>query len=323
VSDFPLFNEPPELAPQAARLAPRLRKLAEKGVFFGTSSWKYEGWLGSIYRPDRYLTRGKLSKKKFEAECLAEYAQVFPTVCGDFAFYQFPTPEFWRGLFDQTPTDFEFAFKVPEEITVAKWPSHPRYGARAGAMNEHFLNNDILNQLFLKRLHPYAYRVGCLILEFGTFAKATFAKPEHFYAALEPFLEGLPRGNRFGIEIRNPEYLTPAYFHLLARHNVAHVFNAWTRMPSLSDQAQLSDAHTADFVIARALLTKGRSYEQAVKSFVPYERIQEPNESARLGLCSLARAAIQKQKPAYLFINNRLEGNAPGTIEAVLDLLGD
>jgi hypothetical protein len=35
-------DDPP---PQAARLAPKLRTLAEKGIYFDTSSWKYEGWL--------------------------------------------------------------------------------------------------------------------------------------------------------------------------------------------------------------------------------------------------------------------------------------
>jgi hypothetical protein len=49
--------------PQAARLAPKLHALADRGVYFGTSSWKYDGWIGSIYREDRYLerqVRGKL-----------------------------------------------------------------------------------------------------------------------------------------------------------------------------------------------------------------------------------------------------------------------
>ncbi len=45
--------------PQAARLAPKLRALADRGVYFGTSSWKYEGWLGSIYSRDRYITRAE------------------------------------------------------------------------------------------------------------------------------------------------------------------------------------------------------------------------------------------------------------------------
>jgi hypothetical protein len=84
-------NERPE---QAARLAPKLRALADRGIYFGTSSWKYEGWLGSIYSPARYQTRGKVSKAMFERECLAEYAETFSTVCGDFAFYQFPTAEY-------------------------------------------------------------------------------------------------------------------------------------------------------------------------------------------------------------------------------------
>jgi hypothetical protein len=61
-----------DIPPQAARLAPKLRALADRGVYFGTSSWKYDGWLGSIYRQERYLTRGKFSNAKFEQDCLAE-----------------------------------------------------------------------------------------------------------------------------------------------------------------------------------------------------------------------------------------------------------
>ena len=71
-------------------------ELGAKGVFIGTSSWKYEGWLGQIYTRERYLSRGKFSRRVFEQECLREYSETFPAVCGDFAFYQFPTEEFWR-----------------------------------------------------------------------------------------------------------------------------------------------------------------------------------------------------------------------------------
>jgi uncharacterized protein YecE (DUF72 family) len=105
-----LFPDSGDLQPQAARLAPKLKRLAEQDIYFGTSSWKYEGWLGSIYTPGRYETRGRLSKKKFEDTCLTEYAQTFPTVCGDFAFYQFPSASYWAKLFDATPADFTFGF---------------------------------------------------------------------------------------------------------------------------------------------------------------------------------------------------------------------
>ncbi len=132
---FSLFDSDPadDRPPQAARLAPKLMALAGQGIFFGTSSWKYDGWLGSIYRPERYVTREQqFSRKKFETECLGEYAATFPVVCGDFAFYQFPSPEYWKRLFQGTPSLLLFGFKVPEEITVARWPEHARYGVRAG-----------------------------------------------------------------------------------------------------------------------------------------------------------------------------------------------
>jgi hypothetical protein len=53
----------------------------------------------------------------------------------------------------------------------------------------------------------------------------------------DPFLKALPEGFRYAIEIRNETYLTPQYLAVLARHNVVHAFNAWTRMPPLDQQA--------------------------------------------------------------------------------------
>jgi uncharacterized protein YecE (DUF72 family) len=312
---FPEDNDP---APQAARLAPKLKKLAEKGIYFGTSSWKYQGWLGSIYSEDRYQTRNKLSKKKFDDTCLAEYAEIFPTVCGDFAFYQFPSADYWAKLFEATPKDFIFGLKVPENITVAKWPGHARYGKVAGEVNDHFLNADLFKKLFLKPLTPYKEQVGPLILEFGTFPKAVFPNPSDFYTVLEPFLEELPEGFKYSIEIRNSDYLKPEYLELLKAHNVAHCFNAWTRMPELEDQSQLPDAYSADFTVVRALLKKGRDYEKAVEAFEPYEKTMEVNEGAREGMVRIVTEARKKKIEAFVFVNNRLEGNAPSTIEAVV-----
>src|ERR1700690_1505669 len=113
------------------RLRRGLAERARQGMFIGTSSWKYEGWLGQIYSPERYATRGRFSRKRFEAECLREYAETFPTVCGDFAFYQFPAPAFWAKLFAAVAPQFQFSFKIPEQITVQRFPAHTRYGANA------------------------------------------------------------------------------------------------------------------------------------------------------------------------------------------------
>jgi uncharacterized protein YecE (DUF72 family) len=269
MSLFPSFDPPDDLPPQASRLAPKLRALADQGLYFGTSSWKYEGWIGSIYSEERYKTRGTVSKKKFEDTCLTEYAATFPTVCGDFAFYQFPTEDYWSRLFEAVPRDFLFGLRVPEDITVSTWPNHARYGQRKGLANEHFLDAKAFERYFIERLEPHKKQVGPLVFEFGTFNKKTFPQPADFMAALDPFLAALPEGFRYAIEIRNPEYLSPEYLHLLSSHNIAHVFNAWTRMPSLDDQARLPEAFSADFTVVRALLRKGRNYEDAVKALEP------------------------------------------------------
>lgn len=105
---------------------------------------------------------------------------------------------------------------------------------------------------------------------------------------------------------------------LLRSRNVAHVYNAWTRMPGLDEQARLLDALTASFTVVRALLKWGRGYEDAVKAFEPYEHLQEPNEGARAGMIEIVRQVRKRKTPAFLFVNNRLEWNAPGTIEAVV-----
>ncbi len=310
---LPLFDPPSSF--DRAALAARLRGLAEENVWIGTSSWKYEGWLDQIYSRDRYLARGRFSKKRFEAECLSEYAGTFPIVCGDFSFYQFPTPEFWRKLFASASPSLRFALKVPEEVTCEVFPKHARYGPRAGLKNEAYLNADALSALFLEVLAPYATRIATLIFEFGTRA----APPFEFIDRLDSFLGALPDSFPYAVEVRNREYLAPRYFDVLRAHRAAHVFNSWTRMPALSEQLAMSGAFPADFTVVRALLRPGRAYADAVAMFTPYDQVRDENPEAREALRALIRRMREERRAAYIFVNNRLEGNAPETIRAVVD----
>jgi len=313
----PLFQEPGGFDRDA--LAARLRELAEQRIYVGGSSWKYPGWLGQIYSHERYLTRGKFSKKVFEAECLKEYAETFPAVCGDFAFYQFPTVEFWSKLFRQTPPHFRFAFKVPEQVTCKVFPAHARYGPQAGHENEAFLDAHMLKEMFLRPLLPYRDQTGVLIFEFGTFGKRSFEETGAFVERLDPFLKALPKEFRYAVEIRNPEFLEHDYFACLRSHGVAHVYNAWSRMPELGRQLAIPESATADFQVCRALLRRGRMYEEAVKTFAPYTEVQDPNPEARESMRVLIGRARENKEFLFLFVNNRLEGNAPTTILSVVE----
>ena len=313
----PLFEDP-DAFPRD-HLADRLRQMAAQNIYIGGSSWKYEGWLGQIYRRERYLAHGRFSKKLFEAECLREYSEVFPTVCGDFAFYQFPTPEFWTKLFALAPDHFRFAFKVPEQITCKVFPAHPRYGAQAGHENEGFLDARMFHEMFVRPLLPHQRKTALMIFEFGAFGRRSFESAEQFAERLDPFLAQLPPEFRYAVEIRNPTFLEPDYFACLRAHNVAHVYNAWSKMPELKTQLAIPGSATADFGVCRALLRHGRVYEEAVDAFAPYREVQDPNPEARDSMRVLIGRARENKQFLFLFVNNRLEGNAPSTILSLVD----
>jgi uncharacterized protein YecE (DUF72 family) len=311
-----LFDESPGF--DRDRLASRVREMAARNIFMGGSSWKYEGWMGQIYTRSRYQSRGRFSKRLFEETCLSEYATVFPTVCGDFAFYQFPTEGFWHKLFALVPRGFRFAFKVPEQITCRVFPSHARYGPQGGTENPSFLDAELLKEGFVRALEPYRDKTALLIFEFGAFSPRAFARPAEFLDRLDPFLARLPRVFRYAVEIRNPDFLVADYFACLRTHGVAHVYNAWTKMPQLPEQIAIPDSRTADFLVTRALLRQGRAYEEAVREFSPYREVREVNPFARRGLREIIDIARQENRTAFIFINNRLEGNAPGTMVSIL-----
>ena len=96
-------------------------------------------------------------------------------------------------------------------------------------------------------------------------------------------------------------------------------------MPAVNEQLALAGSVTnPEFAGARFLLKPGRRYEEAVKTFQPYDRTREVNDEARTAgtaLVNEGKAAGPKRK-TLIFVNNRLEGNALETISAMLDLAG-
>jgi len=312
---LPLFDDASSF--DRDRLHAKLEELSRQRVFIGTSSWKYEGWFGQIYTRDRYNVHGRFSQKRFEQECLAEYAETFPIVCGDFSFYQFPSAAYWKKLFSSAPGGLKYALKVPEEITVKAFPRHARYGPRAGENNASFLDAVVFQAMFLDLLRPWREQIAVLILEFGSFSKYIYRDVSEFVAELDPFLASLPRDFHYGVEVRNEEFLAPEYFACLRHHGVAHVLNAWTRMPELPEQIAMPEVFTTDFTVVRALLRRGRPYEQAVAQFSPYKAVQDANPGARQAIRAVIHRARERNEPSYIFVNNRLEGNAPQTIEGI------
>jgi uncharacterized protein YecE (DUF72 family) len=285
-------------------------------VRFGSSTWNYPGWRGLVYHRD-YGTKGAAAKM------LEEYSAfpLFRTVGIDSSYYGPPTEAVLRSYAEHLPAGFPCISKVWSQLTIRTF-TKAQDQERAGKVNPDFLNPDLfLEEIYGPYQRHFAENTGPFVFEFQTMAKSSGIGPERFASRLDEFFTALPRDAQYAVEVRNDEFLTPMYFAVLREHGVAHVFNSWTRMPPIGHQLDLPGAVSAPFIVARALLRPGRTYDEAVDAFAPYDRIREPNPKLRRDLARLVEEAVRLRIPAYLLVNNRAEGSAPLTVAAVAEML--
>jgi len=283
---------------------------------FGTSSWTYPGWKGLVYHRD-------YPKSGSSAAMLEEYARfpLFRTVGVDSFFYAPPTPAILQSYSRALPASFPCVTKVWDRITVHSFPK-ARYKSQAGELNPDFLNADLFQTEVLDpfRQH-FEDHTGPFVFEFQTIGRSAGFTGQTFANLLDRFFTRLPRDLPYAVELRNQEFLVPPYFAVLSEHNVAHVFNSWTRMPPIGEQLEIPGALSAPFTVARVLLRPGRTYDEAVDAFAPYDRIREPNPRLRADVARLIWQAARLRIPAYILVNNRAEGSGPLTIAAIAELL--
>jgi uncharacterized protein YecE (DUF72 family) len=303
--------QPPDLT--------RFQELSSRiptSIRFGTSTWNYPGWRGLVYHRD-YGPKGAA------ARMLREYAAfpLFRTVGIDSTYYGPPTEAVLHSYAEHLPAGFPTISKVWGQLTIHTF-TKAQDPERAGKANPDFLNPDIfVEEIYQPYRRHFSSNTGPFVFEFQTIAKFSGMDSDRFARRLDEFFSALPRDAEYAVEIRNEEFLTPMYFAVLREHEVAHVFNSWTRMPPIGHQLDLPGAITAPFIVARALLRPGRTYDEAVDAFAPYDRIREPNPRLRRDLVRLVQIAMETRIPAYLLVNNRAEGSAPLTIAAVAEML--
>ena len=107
----------------------------------------------------------------------------------------------------------------------------------------------------------------------------------------------------------------------LGKERVAHVYNHWSYMPGLAEQHKPMETFTAPFTVLRLLTPLKISYEAAKKRAEPYNKIVGELPETRRDTVSLVKQVVEENRRAYVLVNNRAEGNAPLTVEALVDLL--
>jgi len=83
----------------------------------------------------------------------------------------------------------------------------------------------------------------------------------------------------------------------------------------------MEETFAAPFTVLRLLTPLKMSYEAAKKRAEPYTKIVAELPDMRRDTVALIQQSIRLAKPAYVLVNNRSEGNAPTTIQGLVEML--
>jgi uncharacterized protein YecE (DUF72 family) len=284
----------------------------------GTCSWKYDSWKGLLYdqaksyRPDEYL---------------ADYARHLNSVEVDQWFWSLfpssialPSTDTVKQYADSVPDDFRFTVKAPNAITLTHhYAKQPKSAVEfANRPNEHFLDSDLLNR-FLERLSPMGSKLGPIMFQFEYLNKQKMPSLSAFLERLDRFLAGAPHDYRYAIEIRNPNWLLPGFFDLLARHVAGYVFLEGYYMPHIGQVWNKLHPATADFAIVR-LHGPDRSKIEEM-SDEQWDRILDPHPEGLQAAAAIIQANAARKVTTFVNVNNHFEGSAPRSVGRLLEVL--
>ena len=290
-----------------------------KNLFIGTCSWKYPEW--SIY-PE------PADRKKFNF--LKTYAEHFNSVEIDQWFWSLYSPTKIRlpnrkdveEYAASVPDHFRFTIKAPNAITLTHFYSGgavaKQYPEFAGTKNPYFLNIDLLHD-FVNNLEPMKKKTGVIMFEFEYLNKQKMSGLEEFIEVLDPFLSALPKNIQFGIEIRNPNYLTKSFQTLLLKHRIAFVLLQGYYMPPAWEIKNKINLSAFDPLVIRFHGPDRSGIEKMTGSVWNKIAIDRTDELQRIA--EIIKTIIVSGNTVYANINNHFEGCAPETIEKLRTLL--
>ena len=290
---------PAELAGAHAQLPPGLR--------LGTSSWSFPGWAGIVYA-------NRVGEQMLARQGLAAYSRhpLLRAVSVDRTFYAPLGADEFRQYARMVPPDFRFVVKAHAALTT---PIDRQ--ARNVAITpdvDRFLDLDYaLERVVTPVVEGLGEQLGALLFQFPPLGLPYARDPQLFVGALGAFLDALPRGPQYAVELRNREMLGPGYSDALARNGATHCFNVHPRMPGVLEQAEVlgESAWLSGTVVFRWMLHPQQDYEAARERYFPFDRIVDPDPANRAAIATLLARILDRGNEAIVIANNKAEGCAP------------
>jgi len=284
----------------------------------GTCSWKFDSWKGLFYDPSRNYKPD---------DYLVDYARHLDSVEIDQWFWslfpggvKLPDISTVKTYTDSVPDDFVFTVKAPNSLTLTHFYSkQPRkYTEYAGKANKYFLNPELLER-FLERLTLMGKKLGPIMFQFEYLNKKKMASKEVFFDRFHEFMLRAPKDYQYAVEIRNPNYLSPAFFKFLEEHALGFVYLEGYYMPAIGDIFKKFEPATADFCIIR--LHGGDRLEIETETGGLWNQIISPKPEGLKAAAQIVLANRRRNILTFVNINNHFEGSAPVTVTRFLDVL--
>ncbi len=281
-----------------------------EGLRLGTSSWSFPGWAGLVYGQ-------RVGESLLSREGLGAYSRhpLLGAVSVDRTFYAPLAAHEFHHYAQQVPADFRFVVKAHAALTTPIDRQARNIAVQPDV--DRFLDlRYAVERMVTPAVEGLGERLGALLFQFPPLGLPYARDPQLFVTALGRFLDALPRGPQYAVEVRNREVLGPEYADALARNGVTHCFNVHPRMPSVIDQAALLGDHSwlSGAVVIRWMLHPHQDYEAARERYFPFDRIVDPDAINRAAVATLLEQVLGRGNEAIVIANNKAEGCAPLTL---------
>jgi uncharacterized protein YecE (DUF72 family) len=273
-------------------------------LYLGTSSWAFPGWAGIVYGdalPEAVLAREGL--RAYAAHPILSCAGI------DRGYYAPLSAANLARYAAQVPERFRFVVKAPALVTDSF--IRGERGKPAG-VNPRFLDAAFATDHFVGPcIEGLAAKTGPLVFQFPPLGRAIVRDPARFAARLHRFLDGLPAGLLYAIELRDPALLGSPLAAALAATRARYCFGVHSRMPGISAQASALAGLVSGPLVARWNLRAGLRYEAARSQYAPFDRLVNEDPHTRGALAAHCRETLAAGHSAFVIVNNKAEGSAP------------
>lgn len=244
-------------------------QVAHDQLYLGTAGWSYDDWDGAFY-PAGTSATGRLPF----------YASQFRSVEIDSTFYASPSRTTVQSWHQRSPQGFVFAAKFPRAIT------HEARLVGCGTEAATFI--EVMSEL--------GDRLGPLLIQL----------PPSFtvdrFDDLARFLEGLPDGLIYAVEVRHRSWLIDEYAELLKRWRVAM---------TLTCGGHLGRFWRATSRVAYVRWLGGHD------SFERYDHLQQPRDEEIDWWAPRMAHFLSRGGTIFGYANNNYEGFSPQTVRRI------